>query len=75
MSDVIRDLRFDRARHLLVNTTMLVKEIAREIGMTKFIQIHQLIKQKTGVGPAEYRRMMQPAVHHAAAGTQTGKPS
>ena len=75
VSDVIRDLRFERARHLLVNTPMLVKEIAREIGMTKFIQIHQLIKQKTGVGPAEYRRMMQPAVHHAAADTQTGKPS
>ena len=60
VSDVVRDLRFERARSLLANTTMLVKEIAREVGMTKFIQIHQLIKQKTGVGPAAYRRMMQP---------------
>jgi LacI family transcriptional regulator len=68
VSDVVRDLRFERARQLLVNTTMLVKEIAREVGMTKFIQIHQLIKQKTGMGPAEYRRMMQPPGHHAVAG-------
>ena len=75
VSDVVRDLRFERARHLLVNTSMLVKEIAREVGMTKFIQIHQLIKQKTGVGPAEYRRMMQPAVHHATPGKQAGEPS
>ena len=75
VSDVVRDLRFERVRHLLVNTPMLVKEIAREVGMTTFIQIHQLIKQKTGVGPAEYRRMMQPASHHAALGTQAGTPS
>ena len=67
VSDVVRDLRFERARSLLVNTTMLVKKIAREVGMTKFIQIHRLIKQKTGVGPAEYRRTMQPAGYHAAA--------
>ena len=75
VSDVVRDLRFERARHLLVNTSMLVKEIALAVGMTTFIQIHQLIKQKTGVGPAEYRRMMQPASHHAAPGKKTGAPS
>lgn len=74
VSDVVRDLRFERARHLLVNTTMLVKKIAREIGMTKYIQVHQLIKQKTGAGPAEYRRIMQPAVHHVR-GMQAGEPS
>jgi LacI family transcriptional regulator len=73
VSDVVRDLRFERARHLLVNTRMLVKEIAREVGMTKFIQIHQLMKYKTGMGPAEYRRMMQPPGHHAVA--DTGKRS
>lgn len=72
VSDVVRDLRFNRARYLLVNTTMLVKEIAHAVGMTTFIQIHQLIKQKTGVGPAEYRRTMQPAGKHAAAGKQSG---
>jgi LacI family transcriptional regulator len=60
ISDVVRELRFQRARHLLVNTTMLVKEIARAVGMKTFLQIHQLIKQKTGIGPAAYRRMMQP---------------
>jgi len=77
VSDVIRDLRFERARHLLVNTSMLVKEIAREVGMTKFIQIHQLIKHKTGVGPAEYRRMMQPPGHPVLAGAEkrTEEPS
>jgi len=75
VSDVVRDLRFERARHLLVNTTMLVKEIAQAVGMPKFIQIHQLFKQKTGVGPAEDRRTMQPAGHHAAPGRKSGKPS
>ena len=75
VSDVVRDLRFDRARSLLVNTTMLVKEIARKVGMTTFIQIHQLIKQKTGMGPAEYRRTMRPASHPAAPGKLSGKPS
>jgi transcriptional regulator GlxA family with amidase domain len=75
VSDVVRDLRFERARSLLVNTTMMVKEIAREVGMTTFIQIHQLIKQKTGMGPAEYRRTMQPAGHHAAAGKHSGAPT
>lgn len=73
--DIIRDLRFERARHLLVNTTMLVKEIALTVGMTKFVQIHELIKQKTGVGPAEYRRMMRPASHHATPDTQAGERS
>ncbi len=68
VSDVVRELRFERARHLLVNTTMLVKEIAREVGMARFIQIHQLIKHKTGVGPAEYRRMMRRPGHQAVAG-------
>jgi len=67
VSDVVRELRFERARHLLVNTTMLVKQIAREVGMTKFIQIHQLIKHRTGVGPVEYRRMMQSSGGHAVA--------
>jgi LacI family transcriptional regulator len=75
VSEVVRDLRFERARHLLANTPMLVKEIGRAVGMTNFIQIHQLIKHKTGVGPAEYRRMMQPASHYAAPGAQTGTPS
>ena len=75
VSDVVRDLRFERARHLLVNTPMLVKEIARKVGMAKFIQIHQLIKQKTGVGPVEYRRMMQPSIPPAAPETQAEKPS
>jgi hypothetical protein len=54
---------------------MLVKEIALEVGMTKFVQIHELIKQKTGVGPAEYRRMMRPASHHADPDTLAGAPS
>lgn len=74
VGDVIRDLRFERARELLANTPMMVKEIAHEVGLTTFIQIHQLFKQKTGVGPAEYRRMIQPAVHRAAPGKQAGKP-
>ncbi len=66
VSDVVRDLRFERARHLLVNTPMLVKEIASQVGLPKVIQIHQLFKQKTGVGPAEYRRTMQPGVKKGA---------
>jgi LacI family transcriptional regulator len=77
VSDVVRDLRFDRARHLLVNTSMMVKHIAREVGMTKPLQIHQLIKHKTGMGPVEYRRMMQSPGHHAVAeaGKRTEEPS
>jgi LacI family transcriptional regulator len=59
VSDVIRHIRFEKARHLLVTTDLLVKEIARSVGLPKPVLLHSLFQQKAGMGPVEYRRIMR----------------
>lgn len=61
VSDVIRHTRFEKARHLLMTTDLLVKEIARRVGLTKPIQLHHLFHQKAGINPTEYRHAMRPS--------------
>ena len=54
--DHLTDLRLRRAEELLAGTSMLVQEVAVEVGWNKVSYFTTLFKQRTGMSPSEYRK-------------------
>jgi LacI family transcriptional regulator len=54
----IRLLRLQKAKRLLAETDMLVKQISRETGFNDPIRLHELFVREEGMTPTSYRRKM-----------------
>jgi AraC-like DNA-binding protein len=52
------EIRINRARDLLLNTTLSVSEVAAQTGFETVYYFCRVFKQKTGVTPKAYRRQM-----------------
>jgi len=54
-----QQMRVARAKHLLGDTALAVKEVARDLGMDAYYFSH-LFKQKTGLSPENWRAQARP---------------
>ncbi|MBN1672317.1 MAG: helix-turn-helix transcriptional regulator [Kiritimatiellae bacterium] len=52
----LAELRVERARELLLGTTMSVTSITYEVGLTSFSHFSKVFKKLVGVTPSDYRR-------------------
>ena len=59
--DYVQTLRVEEARQMLETTDMPVSEIGFEVGYADTASFRRLFKRKTGLTPAEHRRMFGPA--------------
>jgi transcriptional regulator GlxA family with amidase domain len=53
--DQILNIRLERVRQLLVDTTDSVEQIARRVGLAGAAQLAALFKHRTGQTPGEFR--------------------
>jgi LacI family transcriptional regulator len=60
LAELLRE-RVDRAKHLLAETDLTVKEVARLVGFHDTRHLSVTFRQKVGVGPAKYRLRFRPA--------------
>lgn len=56
----IQALRVEEAKQLLETTGIAVEAIGREVGYEDAASFRRLFKRLAGIGPAEYRRKLQP---------------
>ena len=56
----IQALRIEEAKHLLESTRTAVEAIGREVGYEDAGSFRRLFRRLAGIGPAEYRRKLQP---------------
>lgn len=56
----IQALRIEEAKQLLETTSTAVEAIGREVGYEDASSFRRLFRRLAGIGPAEYRRKMQP---------------
>jgi transcriptional regulator GlxA family with amidase domain len=63
--DYLQNLRIEEAKHLLESTRRPVDEIGFEIGYEDASFFRRLFRRRSGVAPAQYRRLFQP-IHRAA---------
>ncbi|MFZ4452700.1 helix-turn-helix domain-containing protein [Salibacterium aidingense] len=54
--EYVRMVRMQKARELLLSTTMPLKRVAETIGFDEQSQLSRAFRQTVGVSPAEYRR-------------------
>lgn len=52
----LRDLRIKKAKKLLVETNMMVKDICERVGFTDTKHFMKLFKTETGLSPSQYRK-------------------
>lgn len=57
-SEVIREITILEAKVLLLQTTMTIKEISKELGFNDDSCFGRLFKNKTNYSPSGYRRMI-----------------
>lgn len=62
--DYLQNLRIEEAKGLLESSDRAVEEIGWEIGYEDASFFRRLFKRRTGVSPAQYRRIFKP-IHHA----------
>ena len=55
----IRRLRILKAKRLLAETDLMVKQIAHEVGFRDPIRLHQVFVRMEGTTPGEYRRLVR----------------
>lgn len=55
--DYLRRVRIERAKELLVNTSLSVGEIAEKVGYETLFQFSRLFKKYMGIAPTEYRKL------------------
>ncbi len=55
-SEYIQEMRLDRAKNLLINTELSVKNIMEYLGYSSHTFFYRRFKEKTGFTPLEYRR-------------------
>jgi transcriptional regulator GlxA family with amidase domain len=65
--DYLQNLRIEEAKQLLESTRRSVDEIGFEIGYEDASFFRRLFRRRTGVAPAQYRRLFQP-IHRATPG-------
>ncbi|QWG22030.1 helix-turn-helix domain-containing protein [Bradyrhizobium sediminis] len=56
----IQALRIEEAKQLLETTSIAVEAIGREVGYEDAASFRRLFRRLAGIGPAEYRRKLQP---------------
>lgn len=56
ITDYITELRLNKARELLLDTSMSIDEIADSIGLNNNSYMTALFKKKVGMNPSDYRR-------------------
>ena len=56
ITDYITELRLNKARELLLDTSMSIDEIADNIGLNNNSYMTALFKRKVGMNPSDYRR-------------------
>ena len=56
----IQALRIEEAKQLLETTSIAVEAIGREVGYEDASSFRRLFRRLAGIGPAEYRRKLQP---------------
>ena len=49
-------LRIDRAKQLLLESSLPISEISLQVGYTNFSHFTQTFRKMTGVTPSDYRR-------------------
>jgi LacI family transcriptional regulator len=59
LAELLRE-RVDRAKHLLAETDLTVKEVARLVGFHDTRHLSVTFRQKVGVGPAAFRLRFRP---------------
>ena len=55
--EFIKDLRIERAKDLLINSTCTIKEISNIVGYAQQSSFTYVFKQKVGISPREYRKL------------------
>ncbi|MCR8642521.1 response regulator transcription factor [Paenibacillus sp. N1-5-1-14] len=58
-SDYVTQYRIEKARQLLLQTTLLANEVAAEVGYLDPTYFYRQFKKSTGVSPTELRKMYQ----------------
>lgn len=69
--DYLQNLRIEEAKRLLESSDQAVDEICYEIGYEDASFFRRLFKRRTGVAPAQYRRVFKP-VHRASFNAPSG---
>ena len=54
--DYITNLKIEKAKELLANTNITIKELFSQVGFQDRISFTRTFKQKTGVSPSEYKK-------------------
>jgi YesN/AraC family two-component response regulator len=55
--EYVTKLRMDRAKHLLMNSTMPISCIAEEVGYADPLYFIRMFTRKTGVPPKKFRNL------------------
>ena len=50
------EFRINRAKQLLLESSLPISEISLQVGYTSFSHFAQIFRQETGVSPGDYRR-------------------
>ena len=54
-NEYLNDLKIEKAKHLLINTSDRVFEIAKEVGYKEYKYFVQVFRKKTGMTPTDFR--------------------
>ena len=73
--DYVQNLRIEEAKRLLESSERAVDEISYEIGYEDASFFRRLFKRRTGVAPAQYRRVFKPIHRSAKAPGRGGRPA
>ena len=54
--EYLSNLRLEKAKMLLCNTDLIIKEIALSVGFSNYLTFEIAFKEKNGLSPTEYRK-------------------
>ena len=54
--EYLSNLRIEKAKMLLCNSKMNIKEIAMSVGFSNYFTFEKLFKERNGVNPTTYRK-------------------
>ena len=57
ISNRLLQLRIERAKQLLLESSLPISEISLQVGYTNFSHFSQIFRKITGISPSDYRRM------------------
>jgi transcriptional regulator GlxA family with amidase domain len=73
--DYVQNLRIEEAKHLLETSDQAVDEICFAVGYEDPSFFRRLFRGRTGVAPAQYRRVFQPIHRGTPAGARARRPA